>query len=285
MRIFPISLVIEGLDVPVVGRGPLAEAKARGLVRAGARVCMVEPAALLLPPMERPARLALVATDHDPEGWARRLRGEGLLVNVADRPDLCDFLLPAIVDRAPVTLAIATGGASATLARRLREGLEALLPETLGPLARRISALRPAVAQRLQTPVARRAYWDAMLSGPLDPFATESLPDDASLLALADGGAPEPLLSVIHLASGSIGDVTLRAQRRLQAADTVLLAGEGVATVATLARRDAEVKPLDGALPSARAGERIVLLLDQGQSAPADWPGKVEHLWCGKASL
>ena len=84
------------------------------------------------------ASLAIVAIDDEDEALAAvaRLKARGVLVNAVDRPDLCDFTLPAIVDRDPVLVAIGTGGASAGLAAALRQRLETLLPATLGQLAR-----------------------------------------------------------------------------------------------------------------------------------------------------
>ena len=80
------------------------------------------------------ARLAFVALD-EPEGAAARLKARGLLLNVTDRPELCDFTVPSILERGPVLIAVGTGGASAGLAKALRLRLEALLPASLGALA------------------------------------------------------------------------------------------------------------------------------------------------------
>ena len=87
------------------------------------------------------ARLAFVVHEDAArcEADARLAREAGMLVNVVDRPDLCDFTMPSILERGPVVLAIGTGGASAGLAKQLRLRLETLLPQDLGELAVRLA--------------------------------------------------------------------------------------------------------------------------------------------------
>lgn len=149
MHSLPIFVRLTGRPVILVGDGPVADAKRRTLDRAGAVV--VGP--------EDDAALAIVALDDDEE--VRRavaaLRMRGILVNAADRPDLCDFTLPAIVDRDPVIVAIGTGGASAGLAGVLRERLETLLPDWLGAFAEKLRAGRADLRARFPDHRARRA--------------------------------------------------------------------------------------------------------------------------------
>ncbi|HWL47498.1 MAG TPA: NAD(P)-dependent oxidoreductase, partial [Sphingomonadaceae bacterium] len=128
----------------LLGDGDAAAAKRRLLERAGARIVGEDDA----------AALAIVA-DGD-EAAVARLRARGILVNATDRPDLCDFTLPAIVDRAPVLVAIGTGGASAGLAKALRQRIEALLPADLGRLAEALFAARAAIRARWPEADARR---------------------------------------------------------------------------------------------------------------------------------
>ena len=105
MEQLPIFLNLRGRTVVLVGKGEVADAKARLIIRAGGRI---------VPEWEEGAAIAFVALDDDDQARAAAgaLRARGLLVNVVDRPDFCDFTTPAIVDRAPVTIAIGTGGAS-----------------------------------------------------------------------------------------------------------------------------------------------------------------------------
>jgi uroporphyrin-III C-methyltransferase/precorrin-2 dehydrogenase/sirohydrochlorin ferrochelatase len=228
----PLFLDLRGRDVLLLGSGAAADAKRRLIEGAGGRA-VATPGA---------ARLAFVALEGaDAERAAATLRAAGLLVNVVDRPDLCDFLVPAIVDRSPVVVAIGTGGASATLAKVLRERLEALLPATLGALARAIAARRRTIADRLPSPDARRRFWDALLAtgGPLDPFGERRDPESAIEAALAGDAAAPPVLVELALASDDPDELTLRQLRWLSQADTIFAAASAPAAVLDRARRDA----------------------------------------------
>ncbi|CAM3122057.1 precorrin-2 dehydrogenase [Sphingomonas antarctica] len=127
----------------LVGSGDTADAKRRLLERAGAQV------------VGEDAEAQLAIVDNDDSAVAR-LKARGILVNAVDRPDLCDFTLPAIVDRDPVLVAVGTGGASAGLAAALRQRLEAVLPTHLGDLARSLHKAREQLRLRWPDPTARR---------------------------------------------------------------------------------------------------------------------------------
>ena len=164
MQALPVFLDLRGRPVLLLGDGDGAEPKRRLLLAAGADIEAAEGGT---------ARIAIVAVDDDGQAAAiaARLKAAGLLVNVVDKPALCDFSLPAIVDRAPVTVAIGTGGASATLSKALRERLEALLPATLGAIADAVRDLRSAVNDAVPKPE-RRRFWDRLMApgAPLDPI-------------------------------------------------------------------------------------------------------------------
>jgi siroheme synthase-like protein len=158
----PIFLDVRGVPVIVIGGGPVAERKARALVAGGARVTVIAPEAteairawadanqvrLELRGYEHGdlagARLAYAATDDEATNQAVREEATSRRVwlNVADRPESCDFFAPAVVRRGRVMVAISTGGASPALAARLRETLEAELPPGLADLADRLADLR-----------------------------------------------------------------------------------------------------------------------------------------------
>lgn len=228
----PLFFDLNGRDVLLLGDGPMAAAKRRLIESAGGRVVGT--------PGE--ARLAFVALDGTAaESAAADLKRRGLLVNVVDRPDLCDFLVPAIVDRSPVMVAIGTNGASATLAKVLRERLEALLPATLGTLARRIGARRRGLAAQLPGADQRRRFWDRLLAsgGPLDPFGATADPDAAIDAALAGDGAAPPALVTLALEGDDPDDLSLRQLRALSQADTIFHDAGVPAAVLDRARRDA----------------------------------------------
>lgn len=236
MDSLPIFVALAGRSVLLVGDGAAAEAKARLIEAAGGRVVRAP---------DRDVRLAFVAVEDEREAArvTAELRGEGLLVNAVDRPALCDFSVPAIVDRAPVLVAISTGGASASLAKALRERLEALLPAGLGALALAIREARDRVAASHPTPAARRAFWDRLLApaGPLDPLAGHG--DPAAAIAAATAGAdPAARVDRIDLRSADPDDLSLRELRLLSQADTVFDEA-GITVILDRARRDANRRP------------------------------------------
>lgn len=240
MESLPVFLKLAGRAVILVGSGPAADAKARLLQRAGARIVGGD---------DREARIAVVAEED--EGVAARvvarLRVRGLLVNAVDRPHLSDFTFPAIIDRAPVTIAVGTAGYSAGLAKTLRIGLEALLPAALGGLAKALASARPAVQARWPEPDTRRRAIDRALGhgGPLDPFTLgDGHADGAERVAawLEDGDADgEPSrLAEVRLASSDPDDLTLRAARLLSRADRVYHRPGVPSDILDRARADAE---------------------------------------------
>jgi uroporphyrin-III C-methyltransferase/precorrin-2 dehydrogenase/sirohydrochlorin ferrochelatase len=231
MHSLPLFVRLNGQPVILLGEGEAADAKRRLLDRAGALVTS-DPLA--------EARLAFVALD-DPEDAAAALRARGLLVNVVDRPDLCDFTTPAIVDREPVLIAIGTGGASAGLAKALRQRIEALLPATLGALAQGLFDARPALRTRWTDGGARRRAIDAALApgAVLDPMrdgAAARIADWLSSDDLASGGGR---IETIRLTNGDPDDMTLRQARLLASADALWHAGDVPASILDRARADA----------------------------------------------
>ena len=221
MHSLPIFVALKGRPVILIGTGPAADAKRRLLERAGATIVGEDAA----------AALAIVA-DGD-EAAAARLRARSVLVNVTDRPDLCDFTMPAIVDRDPVLIAIGTGGASAGLAKALRQRIEALLPATLGALATTLHAARPRIRARWPEADDRRRAIDVALAGPLD-----SLDVDAWLEA--PEAAVETGLVRLHPRSAEPDDLTLREARLLGRADRIYHRPDAPAAILDRARADAE---------------------------------------------
>ena len=151
MHSLPLFHRIAGQPVIVLGDGAAAEAKARLVERAGG---------IVVGEGDLAARLAFISKDA-PEAAAARLRARGVLVNVADRPELCDFTLPSVLERGPVVVAVSTGGASAGLAKALRLRLETLLPASLGTLAEALAAARGAMRGRWPR-AGRSIQWPGM---------------------------------------------------------------------------------------------------------------------------
>ncbi|WP_447756912.1 NAD(P)-dependent oxidoreductase [Sphingopyxis fribergensis] len=233
MHQLPIFLNLGGRTVVLVGEGEAAEAKARLIARAGGRV---------VPAWEDGATIAFVALSDEGEARAAAdmLRARGLLVNVVDRPDLCDFTTPAIVDRAPVTIAIGTGGASAGLAKAVRQRIEALLPARLGALASALLAARDAMKARWPAPADRRRAIDAALArgGALDPLDPDAADKVARWLP-SEAPAVPSRLETIHLAGADPDELTLRAARLLGEADHIFHPADIPPAILDRARADA----------------------------------------------
>jgi uroporphyrin-III C-methyltransferase / precorrin-2 dehydrogenase / sirohydrochlorin ferrochelatase len=233
MNQLPIFVTLRDRNVMLLGDGEAADAKRRLIQRAGG-VCVGEGSP--------DAMLAFVAVEDSAEAAkiAARLKTSGLLVNVVDQPTLCDFTTPAIIDRDPVLVAIGTGGASAGLAKALRQRLEALLPQNLGSLANGLSAMRDSIRQKWPDNMERRKAIDDALSdaGILDPLSDIDEPALGNWLAQPDAKRADGVIE-ITLTSADPDNLTLRQARLLGQADHIY-AGAGVPElIVNRARADA----------------------------------------------
>lgn len=239
----PLFVRLEGRPVILLGQGEAAEAKRRLIERAGAMVVGEEAQ----------AALAIVAIDDEAEAVAAvaRLKARGVLVNAVDRPALCDFTLPAIVDRDPVLVAIGTGGASAGLAAALRQRLEAMLPATLGQLANALQAARDEMRARWPDAAERRRALAAGLAagGAIDLFGADP---DVGFWLDDRTDTPDRELFVIRPRSADPDDLTLREARALAQADRVYYAAGVTPALLDRARADAEriIGPAPADLPT-----------------------------------
>ena len=248
----PLFVRLAGRPVILLGSGEPADAKRRLLERAGAVIVGEEAA----------AALAVVAIEDESEALAAvaRLKARGILVNAVDRPEHCDFTTPAIVDRAPVLVAIGTGGVSAGLAAALRQRLEALLPAGLGMLADRLQAARPALRRRYpDSGERRRALGAAMAAGgALDPLAGDGDGDgDVDGWLAADQARASGHIRIV-LTSADPDDLTLRQARALANADRVLHHPGVPAAILDRTRADAARAPWT---PDAAAADGLTVEL------------------------
>jgi len=185
VNFFPLFFDLAGQKVLIVGGGEVALRKVSLLARSGASITVVAPR--IAPElMERAAagnlklairefspadldgaRLVIVATSRRAVNrWIANLsESRNIPVNVVDDREASRFIVPAIIDRDPVLVAISTGGASPVLARRLRERLEALIPKRIGELARWLEALRGAARRKLRDTDERRRFFEALVDG------------------------------------------------------------------------------------------------------------------------
>jgi len=246
MEYLPIFFDIRGQPCLVVGGGDVAARKCALLLRAGARVTVLAPALAAALAADLAASrivhraanfrdddlagyaLAIAATDDDAvnRAVAAGARTRHIPVNVADQPALCSFILPSIIERAPLTIAISSGGASPVLARLLRARLETLIPASYGRLAALAGAFRDRVKARFAAPE-RRRFWERVLQGPIaelvfsgrDDAAREALQASLEDSRLAFSGGE---VSLVGAGPGDPDLLTFRALRLMQQADVVV---------------------------------------------------------------
>jgi len=267
----PLFLKLRGERVLLVGGGAVAARKAELLTAAGARLRVVAPelgaelaalcdrvgaeylATAFEPTQLQGVVLAIAATDR-PEinlEVSRAGRAASVWVNAVDDPQASSCLMPAIVDRAPVMVAIGTGGASPTLARLLRAQIEALLPERLGQLASLAGAWRARLRAALPRADARRRFWEDFFDSALAQQLLAGSVDAATATAglerqLEDARADLTATSArgaVWLIGAGPGDpdlLTLRAQQLLQHCDVVFYDRLVPPAVLARLRRDVE---------------------------------------------
>ncbi|MGR3503022.1 NAD(P)-dependent oxidoreductase [Pseudaestuariivita sp.] len=193
----------------------------------------------------------------------------GALVNVVDRPALCDAITPSIVDRDPVVVAIGTEGAAPVLGQQIKRRVDAFLEPNLGALTAHVGALRPRVAEVFDGR-ARRDFYRWVFEGP--PRQLHAAGDaDAALAMIEDAltkgswTAPEGSIAVVEAVPGTSDLISLRGVARLQAADRILYAPQ-LTEYLDLARRDAEREAVgDWESVAAEEGETLVCLVEVGQ--------------------
>src|SRR5580693_8980253 len=298
MRHLPIFLELGDKAAIVVGGGVVAARRAEHLVRAGARVTTFAPALsddfrelLDAPNFHHTARspepedfenfaLCFVALEDERlsvELWEAAKRA-GAWVNVADRPQFCDFIMPAIIDRDPLVIAISTGGASPILGRMLKAHLETAIPAAYGRLADLMGGFRDAVGKAIASPIQRRRFWETVLEGPI---AERALSGDesaaaAELARVIEQAATENAVAPrgeVYLVGAGPGDpdlLTFRALRLMQKADVVLYDRLTNQDVMNLVRREAEriyvgKQPDDHELPQGEISELLVRLAKEGK--------------------
>jgi uroporphyrin-III C-methyltransferase / precorrin-2 dehydrogenase / sirohydrochlorin ferrochelatase len=267
MKWFPIFLALHDSPALVVGGGAVALRKTRQLLAAGCRVSMVAPRcdpqfeALISqgkvswrvgrfePEMVVGHRLVIAATDD--AGLNRLVAASanrfGVLVNVVDDPALCGFIMPAVVDRSPLVIAIGTGGSAPILARQVKAYLEALLPSALGRLAGFMGAWRARVRGHVSRPETRRRLWERVARGPIAEHLFAGRDADAHRLMarMVDGAGADTqaLEGEVYIVGAGPGDpelLTMRALRLMQQCDVVLYDRLVSQEILALVRRDAE---------------------------------------------
>ena len=264
MDFLPIFMNLRGQQCLVVGGGEIAARKAALLQEAGAEISVVSPelSGNLKEQLANGsihyrqgtfdsadldgATLVIAATDD--EAVNRQVsalaRERHLPVNVVDNPDLCSFIVPSIIDRSPVQIAVSTGGSSPVLARLLRTRLEAAIPSAYGRLATLVEGFRDRVKARFTNVSARRNFWEGILQGKIAELVFAGKDEDArAALEKAVDSADESNAGEVYLIGGGPGDpdlLTFRALRLMQQADVIVHDRLISREVLDLTRRDAE---------------------------------------------
>ncbi|MEL6801973.1 MAG: siroheme synthase CysG [Pseudomonadota bacterium] len=266
MHAFPMFLRTTGRRVVIAGGGEQAAQKARLILKTDAQIVLLAPeldaelqgivaqgravhdTGAITPDSFAGSALTFIATGCAGTDMALHAlaKAGGAVVNVVDRPELCDATTPSIVDRDPVVVAIGTEGTAPVLGRKIKTDIEALLPPRLGALSALAGRLRGAVADRLPQNT-RRAFWAWTFNGaPARLHRTGAEDAAAELLkaAIAEARVPEGSgeghIALVGAGPGARDLLTLRAVERLQEADVIYydrLVDDGVLE---LARRDAE---------------------------------------------
>ena len=265
MDYFPLFAAVQDQPCLVVGGGEVALRKVRQLRRAGARVTVNAPA--LRPELQAladsgdlvveagpfqpglvPAHLLIIAatSDHDVNhAVADAARDAKRFCNVVDDGDACSFIVPSVVDRTPLILAISTGGRAPMVARMLRQQIETWLPERIAELAKWVDRWRQRVAQRVPASGARVQFWQDNLDGaPAEQVLAGREAAADQLLAQRLDGAGQATAGEAWLVGAGPGDpglLTRRGQYLLQRADTVLYDRLVATEILDFARRDAQL--------------------------------------------
>lgn len=256
---------VKGENCLVIGGGKIASRKVFMLLRAGAAVTVVSPElcqeltvrkesneithiARNFEDQDLDACKIVIAATNDQavnRHVSELAKSKGIPVNVVDAPELCSFIVPSIIDRNPVQIAISTGGASPVLARLLRSRLETFIPAAYGRLAKLVEQFREKVKTKFSSSDEIRSFWEQILEGPVaDTLIAGKDSEARELLETAVENAAAPAeRGEVYLVGAGPGDpdlLTFRALRLMQQADVVVydrLVSQGVMD---LVRRDAE---------------------------------------------
>lgn len=264
MDFLPIFLNIKDRNCLVVGGGEVAARKTALLLKAGARASIVSPnlndelynlfqrGSIVyhvgtFDPMHLKDVVLVFAASSDRSvnqhvsEAANRL---GIPVNIADNPALCSFIMPSILDRSPILVAISSGGTSPVLARLLRARLETLIPEAYGRLAHYAAKFREHVKRRFISPKKRRLFWEKILQGPFAEmiFSGKDREAQAYLLSSLEHETSEMPCGEVYLVGAGPGNpdlLTFRAMRLMQQADVVVYDRLVSPAILDMVRRDA----------------------------------------------
>lgn len=291
MNYLPIFADIRGKLCLVVGGGEVAKRKAGVLLEAGARVRVVAPqidSALtrqqhveaIISRFDAPhldgVTLVIAATDDRSVNRevSELARARNIPVNVVDTPELCSFIMPAILDRSPMVVAFSSGGASPVLTRMLRGKLETMIPQNYSRLALFAERFRELVKQRVTNPAKRRIFWENALEGVVaEKVLTGDESSAETMLQQMLANEDNIQRGEVYLVGAGPGDpdlLTFRALRLMQKADVVVYDNLVSKPILEMARRDATriyvgKKRDDHTLPQEEINDLLVRLAKEGK--------------------
>lgn len=264
MDFLPIFIDVKDQSCLVIGGGEIATRKIKLLLQAGAKVLVISPeidaqlikyvtqgkithcAEYFQPDHLNGVVLVIAATDdHAVNLHASELaRRQHIPINVVDNPDLCSFIMPSIVDRSPIVIAVSSSGQSPILARLLRAHLETIIPHAYSRLAVIAGKFRQQVKQHFTQPKKRRLFWEKVLQGPMAEMVFAGKDDAAEdyLLRTLCNEADEAPRGEVYLVGAGPGNpdlLTLRAMRLMQQADVVVYDRLVSPEILNMVRRDA----------------------------------------------
>lgn len=262
MDIFPISLKLQQQRCLIVGGGHIALRKATLLAKAGAIIDIVAPEIeeqlLQLVTaisgqhfaevfsekfLSTPYRLVIAATN-DPQvnkTVFEQCEVRNLLVNSVDDIPHCRFMVPAIIDRSPLVISVASNGTSPVLSRQIRTQLETSIPHGMGKLAEFSGKWRNQVKEKISNPDERRIFWENLYASPLkEQVFNDNLDIADSMLeqALLEWKAPKGEVYLVGAGPGDPELLTLKALRLMQQADVVIYDRLVSQPILELCRRD-----------------------------------------------
>ncbi|WP_066682367.1 NAD(P)-dependent oxidoreductase [Caulobacter sp. CCH9-E1] len=269
MDSFPAYFSLAGRTIVIAGSGEPAEAKARLFEGSPATIVRLRAPEAFSPAAYEGAVLVFVgdADEAFVQAAVKAARAAGALLNVVDRPALCDFNTPAIIDRGQVVAAVGTGGSAPVMATLLRNAIETQLPEGMGRVAALLARLQDEVRRALPVLHERRAFLRAAVRGEAaqaaldgDMARAEALLREALTKGVTRAGGVQFLA-----AAGPVDLLSLRAIRALGTADVAVIDPEADPEVVKLARRDIERLAPDEAEADhlaalAREGRQVVWL-------------------------
>ena len=264
MDIFPISLKLQQQPCLIVGGGRIAYRKAVLLAKAGAVIHVIAPEiesnlqeivessqgqyvqAPFSPDIQlRNYRLVIAATNYKAVNIQvfEACEAEKILVNSVDDPPHCRFMVPAIIDRSPLVVSIATNGTSPVLSRQIRTQLEASIPHGMGKLAEFSGKWRAVVKSKIENPDERRIFWEDLYASPLkEQVFNDNIADADKLIeqALNEWKTPKGEVYLVGAGPGDPELLTLKALRLMQQADVIIYDRLVSPAILELCRRDAE---------------------------------------------